>query len=203
LIENFLDKANIPYTDGFAKDHPDGIRHFAHSELDRNDVRVKLLKLHGSINWWRFRPKGGKRDDDFLGIRVEPQHECRTKDGRLIDELDSGPSFLTGSDNKLKSYQAGVYLRQMRHFESALETHSAILVSGYGWGDSGMSIRLRNWVYEESDRKIILLHENPKKLRAGRHLMHWMCPMVKQRKLILVRKWMCNATTLELHSLFS
>ncbi len=202
LVERYLEAEFIPYTNGFGQEQVNGVRYVDRTEFARNDFRVKLLKLHGSINWWRLVADGKSPVRDRLGIPVRPLEECRSVAGERLSKRDSVPWFLTGSDNKLIDYQAGIFLAQLREFDRALDEHDLIVMSGYGWGDKGINIRLISWVFEKQGRQIILLHEKPDKLHPQRALLHTFKWMVNERKLIPVRKWMCDVDARKLYRCF-
>ena len=190
LVESFLKAEDVSYTDGFLSVPEYGIRYFDPDEFARKDAKVKLLKLHGSINWWQLDAKNGGGEQ--IGIReLLLWDNCRTRNGKNLYRRENHPLFLTGSD-KLAAYQSGIFLAQMREFERALDEHDLIVMSGYGWGDKGINIRLKSWVFEKEGREIILLHKTPNKLTPRRALQHSFRPMVKEKKLILIRKWMCD-----------
>ena len=190
LIERFLEDEFIPYLDGFKQTPEYGIRYFDRGEFNRDGSKAKLLKLHGSLNWWRFRPNNGGFDDEQTGIPTATWDECLNKRGKPFRPMDSLPRFLTGYGNKLVAYQGDIFLAQMREFDRALDEHNKIVMSGYGWGDNGVNIRLKNWIWEKPDRQIILLHEEPEILRPRRALQHFFDEMVAQGRLMLLRKFM-------------
>ena len=179
LVEKFLDGDRI--VDGFSPNPIHEVRYFDRHEFAITDCDVKLLKLHGSINW-RVLP------NDDVGI-FTPADNRKDRNGEPIDVRQDQPKFLTGAVNRLLDYQTGIFLAQLTEFDRALEEHDLIVMSGYGWGDQGISRRLKVWASKQ-DRRIVLLHEEPENLQAARPLQHSFDRLVKDRRLILIRKWM-------------
>lgn len=192
LVERFFKTENIKFTDGFPEEHENGVRYFNRAEFARPRVKARLLKLHGSINWWAFSQSNGDFSDTRIGIRALPLEDCRTRSGKRLWNTDPVPHFLTGSENKLAAYQSGIFLAQMREFDRALDEHELIVMSGYGWGDSGVNRRLKSWLAENEDRQLIVLHENTKQLRQYKPLLHSFARLRESKKLILIRKWLCD-----------
>jgi len=56
LIENVMNGKNIKFIDGF-KDKENDVRWFDPGLYNDNSKKIRLFKLHGSINWYRLREK--------------------------------------------------------------------------------------------------------------------------------------------------
>jgi hypothetical protein len=70
LVERFLAENGIDFVDGFGK--PDGdVRWYDDYTYDIDQARIRLVKLHGSINWYSFVVDGRQRPVVFLGDNVE------------------------------------------------------------------------------------------------------------------------------------
>ena len=54
LLEILLKKKELPYNDGFARVDGDVVC-FDRSQLDSSSQKIHLIKLHGSLDWFRFR----------------------------------------------------------------------------------------------------------------------------------------------------
>jgi hypothetical protein len=179
LVEHFLRGTRI--VDGFSPVPIHGVRYFDHREFQVTDCDVKLLKLHGSINW-RVLP------NDDIGIFTLT--DSKGRDGGPIEVRQDQPWFLTGVGNKLLDYQTGIFSAQLTEFDRALDEHDLIVMSGYGWGDHGISRRLRSWARTKG--RIILLHQEPESLQVTRTLQHSFEQLVKNGRLLLIRKWMAG-----------
>ncbi len=66
VIERYLEECGIEYTDGF-EPPVNGVRYWSRKVLERPCYNVRLLKLHGSVNWFLFESHG-------VGIAVDGLH---------------------------------------------------------------------------------------------------------------------------------
>ncbi|MCP5535234.1 MAG: hypothetical protein H7A51_03250 [Akkermansiaceae bacterium] len=86
LLENFLRSEGIHVVDGFDVENTYGIRPwnpvlFGPMRTQSSGPVVRLLKLHGSIDWQRFRPReaqGSKYNsnpwrEEYVGIRTNSE----------------------------------------------------------------------------------------------------------------------------------
>lgn len=87
LVERFFKREDVEYTDGFLRTPVNGIRYFDRTEFRNENIKVRLLKLHGSIDWWRIRPVQGGFSDERIGIRVPPLDECRSVSGQRLSTM--------------------------------------------------------------------------------------------------------------------
>jgi len=152
LIERQLNDTSIPFADGF-------------SESDGNVVRfnwswngsapVRLYKLHGSINWYRFR-----FPEYVQYARVEGNPEdCTNGAGQRLSLLDPKPLFLTGTTVKEQLYGYSLVGELFAEFRTRLRSHHTLICCGYGWLDKGINIRLRQWLYDAPKNRIVILHK--------------------------------------------
>lgn len=88
LVEQLLGEHDIPFVDGFGTADGD-IRFFDEQLFDNPTSKVRILKPHGSVNWYRVR--GEPYPDIFC---VESLENCRREDGekQFIDIRT--PAFL-------------------------------------------------------------------------------------------------------------
>jgi SIR2-like domain len=197
LVERALHEADIPYIDGFGKAE-NGIRFFNPANFRTSEGRAAIIKLHGSINWYRFRRDNGDFGDDAYGIPTGSHWHNRSVDGRRLTTLDAHPHFLTGSYNKIAQYGAGIFLTQMQEFDRALDTHSVIVMSGYGWGDKGINMRLKNWLWAKHGRRILLLYENLQSLGHSKALFFQFEKLLEKQMLVPIGKWLCDSKIADL-----
>ncbi|MHA1337279.1 MAG: SIR2 family protein [Promethearchaeota archaeon] len=193
LIEKILTKNNLSFIDGFDKNDGD-IRYF-NPNLYSNDANIYLFKLHGSINWYRFRiyDKNNNVTIDRYGMLTgnDPNH-VKDKEGNYIDNIAIHPIFLTGSYNKLFSYNFGIFHILSCLFDDFLSKSNLLIMSGYGWNDKGINGRLFQWLRSSLMNKIILLHRKPEeKIKKGSKSPMWHSydDLVKDGRLIPVKKW--------------
>ncbi len=190
LVERILDIHSINYCDGFGK--PKGeIRYFEPDLYDKEE-KVKLFKLHGSLNWYRFREEINNRTIDRYGMALKPDHwHLKDSNGHFVNTIDGTPLFLTGSYNKMLDYNFGIFKIIHNKFDNMLPNINTIIMSGYGWNDRGINGRLFQWLGSSFKNKIILLHENPEDLKrySRSALWHKYDGLVKEKRLILIKKW--------------
>jgi len=197
LIEKTLSNNNIPFIDGFGTN--DGEIRYFNPNLYSNTGKIYLFKLHGSINWYRFRIYDDNNNVtiDKYGMLIgnDPNH-VKDKEGNFIDNISIHPIFLTGSYNKLYSYNFGIFHILSCLFDDFLSKSNLLIISGYGWNDKGINGRLFQWLRSSLKNKIILLHREPEeKIKKGSKSPMWHSydDLVKNRRLIPVKKWLSEA----------
>lgn len=197
LLEKLLSNNDLPFIDGF--DSPDGEVRYFNPVLYSNNNKINFYKLHGSINWYRFRNYDKKRNItmDRYGMAIG-NDLWHTKDstGNMLDIIDIHPIFLTGSYNKLSSYNFGIFRFLNCKFDEAIANHNIIIMSGYGWNDKGVNGRLMQWIKSSLKNKIVLLHRNPIeqiKKRSKSPMWHSYDGLVKEGRLVPIEKWLSEA----------
>jgi len=159
LVEQYLSANGIAFVDGFGA--PDGdVRWSEDGAYDTQGPHVRILKLHGSINWYSFLFQGRARTALLLGTDAANARDAR---GLPIRSQFRRPSFLSGI-NKTVSYQRGIYADVHFRFNEVLRECDQIVMSGYGWGDSSISFQLDTWLDRNRANRIILLHQSPQEL---------------------------------------
>lgn len=190
LVEKLLDLNKIDYCDGFGK--PEGeIRYFSPDSYDIEE-KIKLYKLHGSLNWYRFREEKNGRTIDRYGMALTTDHwHLKNSDGHFVNVLDGTPLFLTGSYNKMLDYNFGIFKTIHNKFDNILAQSDTIIMSGYGWNDRGINGRLFQWLGSSFENKILLVHEKPENLKrySRSALWHRYDGLVKENRLIPIKKW--------------
>jgi len=159
VLERALEGANLAYTDGF--------------EILDEDVRYwrdawgdgpRLLKLHGSLDWWSYRhsdePWRGWDTGRFRG--EDPMNPNRPE---IVDvHPDMRPIFLTGTFDKILAYETSVFPDQHFRFHEALKETERIVVIGYGFGDKAINSRLIGWTASSPKRRLVVCHPDEAKL---------------------------------------
>jgi SIR2-like domain len=128
----------------------------------------KLLKLHGSINWWRYNLTRDGWTGQFTARATDgdPFH-ARGPEGELLEYPAGGrPQILTGTFNKILQYGSGIYADQHFRFHEALAAADALVVVGYGFGDKAINARIVAWAERPGQRKMIVIHPKPVDLGA-------------------------------------
>ena len=94
---------------------------------------------------------------------------ARGPDGELLDYPAMGrPLFLTGTFNKILSYQSGIYADQHYRFHEALMNADALVVIGYGFRDKAINSRIVAWAERPGERRMIVVHPRPGRVRPDR-----------------------------------
>jgi hypothetical protein len=198
LIEQFLAENKVEFIDGFGERDGD-VRWYDESVYDESHARVRILKLHGSVNWYSFSLNGRSRPAIVLGTDVT---HIRDGEGARLTPQFRRPSFLSGI-NKAVAYQRGIYADMHFRFHQLLRQCKQIVMSGYGWGDIAINFRLDTWLDQNRNNNIILLHKTPEKLVERSLIMasgydYW----TRCGQLIPIPKWLCEASLSELKGHF-
>jgi len=185
LLEKYLDLKKIPFDDGFNR--IDGeIRYIDEKLFSSSKDNLKLVKLHGSINWIYY-------DNSKLGIATNGDTDHATDSSGKRPFPFSTEEFLTGKENKIEQYSSFYYSKFFHYFQNVLNETNRIIMSGYGWNDLGINQRLSNWLVENNENKIILLHEKPEELKRSRsNLWYKYDDYIKRGSIIPIRKWLCD-----------
>jgi hypothetical protein len=195
LIEKFLKDIKIEYCDGFSE--PDGdFCYFVPELYNEKSNKIRLFKLHGSVNWYRLRDYDKKTNTttDFYAKVINNDHwHCKNSKGEMLSTIKSYPIFLTGTMNKLSDYNFGIVRSVHLKFDEVLYKYDNIIMSGYGWNDKGINGRLMEWLLNSDDRKLILLHEEPESIKKSKSAMwHRYDDLIKWKRLIPMKKWMSD-----------
>lgn len=199
LIERQLKLSGVKYTDGFEVQIGDA-RFFDPSSL-LESCKVKLIKLHGSVNWFLLRDEQNGRIVDRYGIplKSDPDH-LRNDEGNYYTNLSNHPVLLTGSYNKLAEYNYGIFGSLQWLFYKTLYEHDIMVMSGYGWNDRGINIRIGEWLGSSPDKRLYLLHENPNEIKGKSKSFMWhrFDEEVNQGRLVPVHKFLKDASLSDL-----
>ncbi|MEX0778109.1 MAG: SIR2 family protein [Balneolales bacterium] len=189
LIEKLCDQNNIKYSDGFSVSDGD-VRWYQPISWD-NGKKVKIYKLHGSRNWKYVRHK--IRGDRYA--ITKGNNFCEDADGIKVDTLLDKGYMLTGY-RKSESYYSGIHGEIHYRFAEHLRMCKNLVVSGYGWNDVQITLKLFDWLDSEDDRKIIIVHADPVNMaNSSRHLPYnRFQPYVQRGKIILIKKWFQDIT---------
>jgi hypothetical protein len=198
LLESLLTSATsegITFCDGFTQ--RDGEVRFYDDRAFTDNHRIRLLKPHGSINWYLFRKHSHDPSTDRHGIPDPgkgPWH-AKDKEGHWFDNLGGHPVFLIGA-NKAPRYAAGFFGMQVSWFRRFLGQTQRIVCSGYGWRDHGINDLLFEWLYSSPDHRLVLLHDR-KRIEAdllnnpGSPWSFRYGELLKSGQLRVIPKWLC------------
>jgi hypothetical protein len=158
VFEQALRKENIKYCDGFGKPS-ENVRFWEPGQLEENR-RIRVCKLHGSIDWFWFRSK--RR----VGIPLM---------GDLYD-TPGRPELLIGTFNKMHQYTASVFADLHCHFHKCLRQVNSLICCGYGFGDKGINTKLVEWINDGQSKRLVVVHPDPQGLMdcsRGAIANHW------------------------------
>lgn len=191
LLDRFFAKKKV--LDGF-RSFSQGTEIFDPACFETEDAfRVQLLKLHGSIDWFRYKSTNG----DDLAIRVKNGDRDHIKDDAGHDLFrPTGRLLLAGTTNKELAYGSGIFLELMFQFHRLLRDTNLLIVSGYGFGDKGINNRIWAWLEARPENRMIILHARPDELRqnAKPSFAHNMDRHKDAKKFALVGKWMSDCS---------
>jgi hypothetical protein len=166
VIETALRSINVPYDDGFV----DLTLEIARCEPARLAAgsSLRVLKLHGSVDWYWVRQGDSGTEGDFLArISLDmPHHRLRLKDGTHLMVHSGRPVLLIGTHNKMLSYSAEIFLTLFYRFTEALHYSTALVVCGYGFRDKGINRTIVEWLESGGDRVLTIIHREPDTLRS-------------------------------------
>ena len=193
LVEDLLKRNGIPFADGFG--NADGDVRWFEPDNFLSDLKVKIIKLHGSIDWYSFLFDGYDRVAKISGTDYNEKINSR---GNILQYIYKFPHVLSGL-NKINYYSSGIYTDIHYHFQRVLYQNRLMIMSGYGWGDDPINNRLMTWLDKKKENKLILLHKDPGELMKrsmvfDRDYPNW----EKLGKLKLIDKWLSEATLEEI-----
>jgi hypothetical protein len=194
LVEKLL--GDVEYEDGFDELENGGL--FDARRLRTTSRRIRLLKLHGSINWYRYQRREGEHYEHHYAAHKWGWK--RPLDGNGVKWYkDPIPRVLTGSYNKFEAYGTDIIKEFIHSFHSELAEHRLIVMSGYGWGDYAINQRLCDWLGSNRSHRIVLLHKDrPVSMLKTNHIIRWQYDrLIRLRKIVVVRKWLEDFTKCE------
>lgn len=190
VLEQSLSQNDIQVIDGFGQ-LQNNVRYWNPDLFDSRDSKVRLFKLHGSVNWFRFRPDSGSWSDESIGIPLDWDFwHTKSPQGQRQWPVGGRPMLLVGTFNKMLQYTSDIYAGLHYQLHRSLRHAQQLVVCGYSFGDKGINTRIIEWIYSSSNRKITVVHPEPEKLkRAARGAIskQW-DEWIKQRKLTIVTK---------------
>lgn len=164
---------NLPRTNWLDEGISDGFNSYRskyYGELERDGVKydcrleeykgyyntaIRLYKLHGSLDYLMY-----KRQDKYgyfmpekmikvpYGISIDSTK--KQKDNILgydNDWIEYHPDFLSGTLSKITHYKDPFYKKLFKRFENNLKKANALIIIGYGGGDS----KINQYIYDYFD----------------------------------------------------
>jgi len=164
LVEQSLERKGINYCDGFVRsDLP--ILLWNPEIFKKNEYKINLYKLHGSINWYQFK----KENDSNYFVGKVPQGF------KEIDHIEylknkylyryNRHMILIGTFNKMFEYLTNIFIEIHYEFFNWLNSIDTIVISGYSFNDKGINFSIKKWLESDTIKKIILINPDPEELR--------------------------------------
>jgi NAD-dependent SIR2 family protein deacetylase len=180
LLEEAIDSTGLKFIDGFG-DKDGDIRKWI-PELFDSPVKgsVRLLKLHGAINWRYFAVDSTTPPKPQLGIYIGP-HDI---DRYIVEIKDSSgtkylyptnPGILIGTENKVNEYQHLHFWELHYRFRKFLRENDCLVVIGYSFGDSAITGQILEWLQNEDGKRMIVVDNKDKHIFAEelQHDLRW------------------------------
>lgn len=166
VLEHCLRENNIEFVDGFGNSL-NGVRYWDPKLYEtKSSGRVKLIKIHGSVDWFRLRSQHNDGIVERIGIPLNGDFEhTKDPDGNPQSAVESRPIILVGTLNKLLQYTNWIYAELYNQFRKSLRDCNALVVSGYSFGDKGINSSVIEWIDEEVGHKAVIIHPHQERLR--------------------------------------
>ena len=156
-VETHLREEGIALADGFSEKEEEGVRYWD-GDFSSNS-KTPFLKLHGSVDWFRFLPDcSSPWYDEKIGIRLKAGHNRIKKDGVPRMRPDPIPLLLIGTFNKVADYSQGIFLHLHHRFRATLREADQLVVCGYSFGDKGINTAVIEWYYAKPCRRFVVIH---------------------------------------------
>lgn len=144
VLEQNFESNNISYNDGFKI--IDKIGNIWDPQLLDNDDKVKLYKIHGSINWQYYNQESWE-DNRIIKFPIDSLEKFDTINNALI---------LIGTHNKMSKYIEDLYLELYYRFYKILNSCDNLIIAGYGFNDKGINQKIFNWLNNPSNNLVII-----------------------------------------------
>jgi hypothetical protein len=155
LIERTLEKEGIPFSNGFVKLNED-LHSWDRESFAESRVKVRLIKLHGSVDWYPMRFSPPDASIVCISTNGDPEH-ARGPNGRPPHLLPDRPVMLVGTFNKMMEYTMGIYADLFCAFRTALWSLDSLIVSGYSFSDKGVNASLVEWTRQNRERRLLII----------------------------------------------
>lgn len=163
VIERVLDDKAVGFQDGF--DRADGEVRWWDPQSLEGDAKIKLLKLHGSVDWYAY---GRNRKTSFAKVESADPFHARDRRGRRLPLPSKGmrPLLLLGTFNKMLDYTGGLFADLFCLFRRILMQSRCLIVSGYSFRDKGVNRVLVEWLNRAPSHTMVVVHSDRQQLRT-------------------------------------
>lgn len=162
LLEQAFERARLRFEDGFGtpeakfreNSSPASVRFWRGYQGTRN--RHRVIKVHGSIDWWRLRPEGADWSGERMARCAIPPLRL-SRHGKAWDTLAPRPEMLVGTFNKVFDYSRPFNLQRYAAAYDSLSHSDALVIAGYSFRDQGVNGLLTDWYYSKQGRKLAVI----------------------------------------------
>ena len=193
------DDGKCRYCDGFYDWDGDVARFRFRNLIDSWDSTkepfCRLIKLHGSINWFDELQNGAPRiSDRFIKLKPGQIERFFDRSGKKITYDEKLPLVLSGISLKEQEYGRNIFGAMFWKFRERLYQCDTLICSGYGWTDYGINVCVaKEWLYSNPENRLVILHDlQEEDLRKKRFWEDKWTAYEKAEKLIHVNKWLCK-----------
>ncbi len=124
-----------------------GIEHWADTGKWHWGDGIRLLKLHGSVDWTEVRADRG-----------DTMRQYRVITGDVPAHVPRQPAVIFGGRNKLRA--EGPFLELLAQFEAQLDEARCLLIVGYSFRDDHVNEVVRRWVNKRDNTRIVVVDPN-------------------------------------------
>ena len=158
LLEHYFQDQDIPLVHGFDA-VINNVRYWNPTLFGATIHGIRLLKLHGSIDWYRFRPiRSNNWYDEMIGIyQGKYLSDAHGPNDVRLETVDPRPLLLIGSFNKIPEYTRRIFLDLYYEFRRLLDQSTILVSCGYGFADKGINEQILEWLYGDRKRRIVLI----------------------------------------------
>jgi len=167
LLESYFKKTGITYNEGFGKPIQE-VSYWHPSILEKGDIKVRLLKLHGSISWFMFPPNDHSFGSSAVGIPSDWDiWHTENPAGKRQYPKGGRPVFLAGTFNKMLQYTKEIFADLHCLFRRSLRNIDRLIICGYGFGDKGINSQIVEWMSQSMNNQLTIIHQEPKRLKRN------------------------------------
>ena len=168
-------------------------------DVSQTRSKVRMFKLHGSLNWWFYEFPGWARQ---YAIPKNGHDKSRDQNGEFRIPLSKTAEFLSGTIVKELNYNFGLWREQLEAFREHLSNHTRLICCGYGFGDNGINRRIDQWMHDRLDgsNRLVVLTEDPKEEFIS-NKPYWLRHLVEEDRVDFVPNYLqdCGLRDLEPH----
>ncbi len=204
LFEFYFKYNEIPFNDGFELQEQEV--EFWESKKLFNESKVRLLKLHGSINWYSFEVEREEFNDYIVGkLNYGSFFLNADIPGINKSPLPNHALIIVGTNNKILEYHKYIFFDLQVQFFLQLRETSELFVSGYAFGDEWINRMILDWMRSNSTASIVIAHDDFEGLINGidGFFSEWLKIWQNDRRLGVIHKMIQHVTWEEIKETFA